>query len=175
MRIQKDKKKVQRILIEIFIIEFLMASSLAHDPRWALNWLSHRHNKSCPDDTTTINSNITVFIVIGGIKIKICSSNETHDILAYNSMHHFFSKALDCHEPAEGNNIQPFLLLLIGWEQEHNLVHLSTLMTQPCSAGDVKRASYKSHCTPPRQTRLISIARSHRNVQGILYRRRSRS
>jgi hypothetical protein len=51
-----------------------------------------------------------------------------------------------------------------------NSVHLSALMTQSCNPGDAKRASYKSPCHPQAPpppagpTRLIIIARSHRNL-----------
>jgi hypothetical protein len=87
------------------------------------------------------------FYVIWGTTIKTRSINKTHDTLVYSTTHRF-SKAQDDHEPVEGNNIQPFPFLLIGWEEGTNLVHLSRLMTRRCSAGDVKRASYKSHSTP---------------------------
>jgi hypothetical protein len=86
-----------------------------------------------------------------------------------------FSKAQDYQQRAEHNNIQPFCIASYRVTGRHNLVHLSALMTRACSAGDVRRASYDSHCPPhphlhpppTLQTRLISIARSHRNVQEI--------
>lgn len=92
-----------------------------------------------------------------------------------------FSETQCSREQAEGNNIQLFfdlkVLNAIYWVRKEveltffplmfDLVHLSTLMTRPCSAGDTRcPASYKFRCSLP-PALVITIPWPQRNLRRI--------